>query len=141
MRALLPLLLVLSPALAGCDSTAPDPLPKDEPAVTVLPTLVSLDGGATVRLSLAYRQADGTILHPIGATWKSSDLTVATVANGGLVRGGLPGTAMITAHYQGARGSAVIKVRPVLKPKPVGPVPCAKAPQVPLNDGGGCDPR
>jgi Bacterial Ig-like domain (group 2) len=140
MRVLLSLLLVLPPALAACDSTAPDPPLRDlHPTVTIRPALVSLDGGATVRLTIAFKQTDGTILHPIGAAWKSSDLGVATVANGGVVRAGLPGTALITAHYQGAQGSAVINVRPVMKPKKPAPTPCGTTLEVPVEGAGGCE--
>jgi hypothetical protein len=138
MRALFSLLLALPVTLAACDSTAPDPPPRDQPTVRVLPTLVSLDGGATVRLTIAFKQADGTILHPIGASWKSSDLAVATVANGGMVRGGLPGTALITAHYQGAQGSARINVRPTMTPKSPDPTPCGTGLRVPTKGVGGC---
>jgi hypothetical protein len=102
--------------LAACSSTATDLGPPDEPMhVTVTPSLASIDGGATIRLTLSMRQADGTILHPIGAAWRSSDLSVATVGEGGLVRGGSPGLAQISARYQGASGTALVKVLPVFK--------------------------
>lgn len=120
MRGLASLSLAIPAALvlAACASTAAEPAPPDEPMrITIIPSLTSIDGGATIRLTLTARQADGTILHPVAAVWRSSDLTVATVGQGGLVRGGSPGTAEITARWHGAGGTALVKVLPTIKPK------------------------
>lgn len=120
MRARTSLYLSIPAALllAACSSTAPDLGPPEESMhATVTPSLASIDGGATIRLTLTVQQADGTILHPSGAVWRSSDLTVATVGEGGLVRGGSPGLAQISARYQGASGTAMVKVLPTFKGK------------------------
>jgi hypothetical protein len=140
MRALASLLLPIPAAvlLAACGSTAWEPPPPDQTTIAIIPSLTSIDGGATIRLTLTARQADGTVLHPIGATWRSSDLAVATVAEGGLVRGGVPGQAQITAQWQGVSGTALVKVLPAFKGKD-GNEPCEASLRIPgTSKDGGC---
>jgi hypothetical protein len=134
-RTPLVLSLVSALALAACASTALDSGPSDDPAaIALVPSLASIDGGATLRLTLTLRQADGSVVHPVGALWRSSDVTVASVAQSGLVRGGSPGTAEISAQWQGARTTAVVRVRPATTNKNSDP-PCESALRIPKPGG------
>ena len=102
--------------LAACGATGLEAPPDEKQAhLALIPSVASIDAGATIRLTLAAHAGDGTTVHPLGVVWRSSDLTVATIAEGGLVRGGSPGLAQITARWQDLSTTALVKVLPVIK--------------------------
>src|SRR5207245_6875387 len=81
--------------------------------VEVTPPSASVQAGQTVQLTGTPKDAGG---HPLSArtvTWSSSNTTVATVSNSGLVSGVTPGTATITAASEGKSGTSTITVTPV----------------------------
>lgn len=80
--------------------------------VTVDPADASVGAGATVRLGATLRDADGNLLTGRVVTWSTSDPSVATVSETGLVSGVSVGTATITAASEGQSGTATITVTP-----------------------------
>lgn len=135
-RTPLVLSLAMTLALTACGSTAPDPVAPDDPmAITLIPSQASIDGGGTLLLTLTLRQADGSIVHPVGAIWRSSNLAVAWVGPGGLVHGRRSGSAEISAQWQGARTAALVKVRPASTDENTDPA-CQKALRLPKPGGG-----
>jgi hypothetical protein len=71
-----------------------------------------LSAGSTSQFSATASLADGTGQNVTGnATWQSSNAAVATVSAGGLVTAVGPGTARITATYQGKVGSFGVLVQ------------------------------
>ena len=99
--------LALSLGLYGCDEVVVEPVPVSE--VTVTPTSLLMDVGATRRLEATATDASGDAL-PRSATWSSSDPTVATVDGTGLVEAIGEGSATITASVGGMIGTAAVQV-------------------------------
>jgi Right handed beta helix region/Bacterial Ig-like domain (group 2) len=74
-----------------------------------------LSVGLTSQLSATASLANGTAQTVTrNATWQSSNAAVATVSAGGLVTAVVPGTARITATYQGSVGSFGVLVPPTV---------------------------
>ena len=89
--------------------TLPDP-PRPTtvtvtPATAVLPAL-----GATMRLTAEVHDQYGQPMVGTAVTWASSDATVATVDDSGLVTGLAEGLATVTAAAGGALGTSEITV-------------------------------
>ncbi len=72
--------------------------------VTVSPSSATIQAGNTVQLSATSKPAGATFV------WASSNQSVATVSQTGLVTGVAAGTAMVSATASGKSGSSVITV-------------------------------
>jgi hypothetical protein len=101
-------------ALAGCnDSTGAT---QDKLATPVGRVFIILsDTAVTPQHTLQATVGMATVLGefmraPTEITWSSSNTTIVTVNSSGLVTGVAPGTATITATYQGVSGSQAITV-------------------------------
>jgi plastocyanin len=99
---------IASLALVSCggDSTAPD---TNVAIVTVSGTsTVSVAG--TTQLTATAKNAAGTALPGLTATWSSDNTDVATVNGSGLVTGVADGTANITATIANIQGKRLVTV-------------------------------
>src|SRR5207248_368282 len=81
--------------------------------VDVTPPSASVQAGQTVQLTGTPRDAGGNPLSGRTVTWSSSNTSVATVSNSGLVSGVTPGTATITATSEGKSGTSSVTVTKV----------------------------
>ena len=110
----LPILsLVVITAACGTDGGSPTRPPTTSVASVGVSGAPFLSAGSTSQLSAAASLADGTAQDvATNATWQSSNATVATVSARGLVTALVPGTARITATYQGKVGSFGVLVSP-----------------------------
>lgn len=127
------LALALLPLLGACLE------PVDPTAVPVAEVVVSFGTGGrqdtigvrgTTRANAAAVSREGVDLGRTGFTYESSDTTVATVSDLGIVRGVRPGRVTITARLDGGRqGDGVVVVLPsaVAYTIPVGGAPRALA--------------
>src|SRR5205807_1505175 len=79
-------------------------------SVDVTPATASVQAGQTVQLTATPKDASGAPLSGRTVTWSSSNTTVATVSNSGLVSGVTPGTATITATSEGKSGTSSVTV-------------------------------
>src|SRR5438094_367048 len=82
-------------------------------SVDVTPPSASVQAGQTVQLTATPKDANGAPLSGRTVTWSSSNTSVATVSNSGLVSGVTPGSATITATSEGKSGTSTITVTPV----------------------------
>lgn len=126
MRTLPLLTLVLATAAAGmgCQSGASLVAPDDpESTLTVLPTITSVDGGKTLRLTAKVRQPDGTITSPADIAWRSGDDAIASVDGGGTVLGLRAGQVQIVATWHDSRGFSLVTVLEPVAQKPDGKQP------------------
>ncbi len=73
----------------------------------------SIAVGATVTLTATPRDAQGNALSGRTVTWSTSDATIASVNDAGLVTGKALGTATITATSEGKSAPSTITVTPV----------------------------
>lgn len=113
MRTLPLLTLVLATAAAGmgCQSGASLTAPDDpEVTLTVRPTITSVDGGKTLRLTAKVRQPDGSFTSPADIAWRSEDDAIASVDAGGTVLGVRAGRVQIVATWRNSRGLSVVTV-------------------------------
>jgi surface protein len=100
---------VLWVGLLGCEAkTVVEVVPVSEVAVS--PPSVSLSVGATQQLTASPRGTGGHALGGRTVSWSSSNASVATVNQSGLVTGSGAGTATITATSEGMSGSATVTV-------------------------------
>ncbi len=88
-------------------------LQPDQAAVTV---------GATVQLSAAALDGNGTAMSDRAIAWTTSNPSVAAVNGSGLVTGVVSGTASITAASEGKSSSATVTVSQVVARVDVNPV-------------------
>lgn len=80
-------------------------------SVVVTPTTSQLTvGGATSQLTAAARDANGNTLNNRTITWSSSNTSVASVSQTGLVTAVAAGTSVISATSEGRTGTANITV-------------------------------
>src|SRR6266480_1361381 len=79
-------------------------------SVDVTPPTATVQAGQTVQLSATPKDINGLPLSGRTATWTSSNTSVATVSNAGLVSAVTPGSATITATSEGKSGTATITV-------------------------------
>ena len=85
-------------------------------ALSVTPATLSIASGSTIQFAAHATDADGNALTGRAVAWSSSDSHIAAVTAGGLVTGGVAGTATITATSEGNTATATIVVAPgVLK--------------------------
>ena len=108
--------VVLVSVCGGADSaTAPEPV-SDSPrptTITVSPFATELTAlGATVQLTAEVRDQNASVMTGVTVTWRSSDTSVATVDQAGLVTAISTGTAAVTASAGPASASAGITVNP-----------------------------
>ncbi|HXC24640.1 MAG TPA: Ig-like domain-containing protein [Gemmatimonadaceae bacterium] len=95
-------------------------------SVTVAPKTASVVVGDTVRLSTTIKNASGQILAGltgIDAQWSSSDTTIATVAQTGLVKGLRAGVVTVTATAGTISSTSTVTVDTVATAKPPTPTP------------------
>jgi uncharacterized protein YjdB len=79
-------------------------------AVIVSRQSTSLVTGQTQQLLATLKDSNGDVLSGLTITWSSSNPSVATVSDTGLVTGIAPGSATITAKVDGKTGTALITV-------------------------------
>jgi hypothetical protein len=126
MRTLPLLTLVLATAAAGlgCQSGASFEASDDPTStLTVLPTITSVDGGKTLRLTAKVRQPDGSIITPADIAWLSEDGAIASVDAGGTVLGLRAGQVQIVATWHDSRGFSLVTVLEPGAQKPDGKQP------------------
>jgi alpha-tubulin suppressor-like RCC1 family protein len=83
-------------------------------AIVVDPTQATIETGDTVRVSAQARDARGTAVPGVTLTWSSTDESVATVTQAGLVTGVGAGTATIQVSGGGQSATvAIVVVAPV----------------------------
>jgi alpha-tubulin suppressor-like RCC1 family protein len=87
-------------------------------SVTVSPTSVTMAVGTTLGLTATTLDVAKKVLTGRAVTWTTSDATVATVSQAGVVNGVAPGSASITATSEGKSATAVITTTPI----PAGPL-------------------
>ena len=106
--------VVLVSGCGGADSaTAPEPVsdPPRPTTITVSPFATELTTlGATVQLTAEVRDQNARVMTGVTVTWRSSDTSVATVDQAGLVTAISTGTAAVTASAGPASASAGITV-------------------------------
>jgi uncharacterized protein YjdB len=79
-------------------------------AVSVDPTTSSIAVGDSVHLTATALDASGSKVEGVSFAWSSSDPQVATVGTGGVVKGVVGGSVMVTAIAGGESGSATVRV-------------------------------
>jgi uncharacterized protein YjdB len=87
-----------------------DVLPVPVASVTVSPATLSVPVGQTGQLTVTLMDASGGTLSGRVVTWSSSQTSVATVSDSGVVTGISTGTATVTASSEGQSGSATVTV-------------------------------
>jgi glucose/arabinose dehydrogenase len=116
----LSMLLILAGLVPGCDEGSdlqqPDPTPVAELAVTAPATTIGV--GQTIQLTATARDAEGNVLEDRAFDWASSEPSIATVSETGLVTGLAPGEAVISATAEGITGSLAITVSTSEPPPP-----------------------
>ena len=85
--------------------------------IRVSPTLSTIQVGAIVQMTATLLDAAGNEV-PGNASWSSSNLTVASVTNQGLVRGLAAGASTITASSGTLSGGASVTVVDPASPTP-----------------------
>jgi uncharacterized protein YjdB len=109
---LLALVVVTAAANLGCqsDATAPVIVEADPIGLTVVPGSATVDGGRPLRLTASLRLADGSRATAPDVIWSSSDGTIATVGQDGIVEGVREGQVQIVATWHDSRGSSLVTV-------------------------------
>ena len=80
-------------------------------SIAVSPSNPSVANGAQVQFTATGTFSDGSQINLTNqVNWSSSDVTVATIANTGLCTTVKPGTALITASFNGVSGTANLTV-------------------------------
>lgn len=98
--------------LASCGGD--DPTAPDTTVATVsVSGLSTIAPGATSQLTATPRNAAGTALTGLTASWSSSANSVATVSSTGLVSAVANGTATISANVGGVIGTRLITVQTI----------------------------
>jgi plastocyanin len=101
--------------LASCGGGGgEDPAPDTTVASVAVTGPATVAPGSTIQLSAAAKNAAGTTLPGLEASWSSSATAVATVNASGLVTGVANGAATITATISGKTGSRALTVQQVI---------------------------
>jgi len=79
--------------------------------VTVTPADVSVNVGKSAQLTAHVLDASGNALSGRPVSWESRDTRLATVDQGGVVRGIRKGNVIVTARSEGKAGTATIRVQ------------------------------
>jgi hypothetical protein len=105
--ALLPVVTLAITIACGGDSSGP-------PAVATVDVSIAGDVvvGQTVQLTATPRDANGNALTSRTVAWSTSNASIATVSNTGLVAGVSSGSATITATVDGKTGTRTLNVIP-----------------------------
>src|SRR5437868_6210712 len=82
-------------------------------SVTLSPAGATVTVGNVQQLTATLKDAAGNVLLGRVVTWTSSNTGVATVSGTGLVTGGAPGSATVTATSEGISGTAAVTVTAV----------------------------
>lgn len=107
-KAALAFLLVLVLAGGACQGFFVDPALM---SVTVTPPTPSIAEGMTLQMTATGTYEDGTTKTiTASATWSTSDGTIATVNNTGVVAGVAPGSASISASSGAVSGSTNVTI-------------------------------
>jgi hypothetical protein len=132
-------LLLLVAAAAGCDDSGSGPVaPPPEPTAVQIQqdgaavTEKTIDVGQTVQLTaqVVMSQSGST---PPEVTWRSTNPSVASVANSGLLSGVAPGTALVIA----TAGPVADTVGVTVTQPPPAEITCGPdAPRITLQPGG-----
>jgi len=104
--------LTIAVANVGCqsDPTAPLIVQSGEQKLAVIPNVATIDRGKSLRLTATLGQPDGGTSIPSGATWRSTNGSIASVAPDGLVQGVGAGEVRIMVTWRDAQGSARVTV-------------------------------
>jgi hypothetical protein len=101
-------------SLGGCGSNSSSqssPPPVTLVSIAVTPTKPSIAVGGQQQFTATGTMSDGKMQDlTTAAKWSSSDSTVATITNGGLVTGVKPGNTTISAAQGGINGSTSLTV-------------------------------
>jgi hypothetical protein len=107
-------LTVILTSLPGCSKPQDSGGPSDiVVTISISPSTVTLDPGASTKLTAEARRGDGSLIGSSTFTWTSSSPAVATVGGDGTVTAVAGGTATITASSGGASRTAGVTVRDV----------------------------
>jgi uncharacterized protein YjdB len=98
----------------SCGGSASGPSATIVAAVTVSAPLKTIDVGHTTQLSAVAFDQTGAQLVGVTFQWSSSDKTIATVSNEGVVTGVAVGSARITAMTGTVSGFADVTVGPMM---------------------------
>lgn len=79
-------------------------------AVQIIPASLALFSGTTTQLAAEVRDSSGAILTNRVVSWSTSDASVATISEGGLLTAAGPGTASIIASVDGQIATAPVVV-------------------------------
>ena len=98
-------------------------------SIAVTPAIASITNGSTQQFTATGTYSDGSIQNlTTTATWSSANLSVATIAAGGLATASGPGTTTVTATFGNIDGTAVLTVAaPTLSSIAVTPNPASVA--------------
>ncbi len=103
--------LTVAAAVGACErATTPIGPPAAVASVDVTPATATVQAGQTVQLSATAKDVNGLPLSGRTMTWASSNTSVATVSNAGLVSAVTPGSATITATSEGTSGTSSVAV-------------------------------
>jgi alpha-tubulin suppressor-like RCC1 family protein len=109
------ILLVAALALNGCGGDGGGITEPEVASVTVSPADPSVSVGGTVQLTATPRDANGTELTGLSASWSSSAAGIAAVnASSGVVTGVAAGNATIRATVDGVEGQTNVTVTPTV---------------------------
>jgi plastocyanin len=110
VAAAFPLLVTL---LAACGGGGGDSSVTPTPTVATVAVTgpsTSLAVGSTLQLAAVPKDANGTAIGGLSATWSTSDQSRATVSSSGLVSGAAAGPVTISATVSGVAGSLPLTV-------------------------------
>lgn len=103
-------LIVALAACGGKDASAPGVPVVTVATVEVRPLQSSVIEGMSTQLSVTLRDVNGSEVSGVAVSWTSSDATVATVTESGLVAARRSGAVTITASAQNRQGSVQLSV-------------------------------
>jgi Bacterial Ig-like domain (group 2) len=107
----IPILLSFALASTACDnSPAGIPDSSDGVPLVVAPSAAIIRPGGTLQLNLSARDADGHRTHPTGATWTSSNPSIATVGSNGIVTALAAGTSVISVSWNDVQSLSTVTV-------------------------------
>ena len=92
-------------AITACGKDPVDPDPTDVTAIIVTAPSPSLQVGETMQVTARLLNSDGDEVTAKSAAWSTSNTSVATVDQSGLVTAVAPGAATITASADNAKGT------------------------------------
>jgi uncharacterized protein YjdB len=113
-------------AVAACEDASGPEAPEPVASVEVAAPAASMIVGGTLQLAAAARTSSGTVVKGRPIAWSSSDTTIATVSQAGLVRAHAPGAVIVRAASEGRTGQATLTV----EPKPVASVELVPAGEI-----------